>query len=149
LHWDLNHFVVLVSVKGDVLTVHDPVRGIRRLSLSELSPHFTGVVLEFTPTPSFRSDDERHAVRLRALLGPVTGLCRALAQVLLLDEATSALDVERERAVNAAVAALKLTRIIVAHRPETIASADRVIVLVGGVVREDRPVRPVNAKQES
>lgn len=84
LHWDLNHFVVLVSVKGDVLTVHDPARGIRRLSAAELSPHFTGVVLEFTPTPSFRSGDERQAVRLRALLGPVTGLRRALAQVLLL-----------------------------------------------------------------
>ena len=79
-------------------------------------------------------------------------LARALYRrpsVLLLDEATSALDVERERAVNAAVAALKLTRIIVAHRPETIASADRVIVLVGGVVREDRPVRSVKANNES
>ncbi|TDM06159.1 MAG: hypothetical protein C4K60_16095 [Ideonella sp. MAG2] len=79
-------------------------------------------------------------------------LARALYRrpsVLLLDEATSALDVERERAVNAAVAALKLTRIIVAHRPETIASADRVIVLVGGVVREDRPVRVMQAQRES
>ncbi|WP_396269099.1 peptidase domain-containing ABC transporter [Ideonella sp.] len=84
LHWDLNHFVVLVSVKGDELTVHDPARGIRRLSPAELSPHFTGVVLEFTPTPSFRSRDERQPVRLRALLGPVTGLRRALTQVLML-----------------------------------------------------------------
>ncbi|MDZ7813419.1 MAG: peptidase domain-containing ABC transporter [Ideonella sp.] len=84
LHWNLNHFVVLVSVKGDELTVHDPARGIRRLSAAELSPHFTGVVLEFTPTPSFRSGDERQPVRLRALLGPVTGLRRALTQVLLL-----------------------------------------------------------------
>ena len=84
LHWDLNHFVVLVSVQGDVLTVHDPARGVRRLTLAEVSPHFTGVVLEFTPTPSFRSGDERQPVRLRALLGPVTGLRRALAQVLLL-----------------------------------------------------------------
>jgi ATP-binding cassette, subfamily B, bacterial CvaB/MchF/RaxB len=84
LHWDLNHFVVLVSVNGDELTVHDPARGIRRLSPAELSPHFTGVVLEFTPTPSFRSGDERQPVRLRALLGPVTGLRRALAQVLVL-----------------------------------------------------------------
>ena len=30
-----------------------------------------------------------------------------------------------------------LTRIIVAHRPETIASADRVIVLHGGRVAQD------------
>jgi ATP-binding cassette subfamily B protein RaxB len=54
--------------------------------------------------------------------------------VLLLDEATSHLDVANEKLVSAAVRATKLTRIIVAHRPETIRTADRVINLdeVGG-----------------
>jgi ATP-binding cassette subfamily B protein RaxB len=59
-------------------------------------------------------------------------LARALYKrpaILLLDEATSHLDVERERQVNAAVEALRVTRVIVAHRPETIASAGRVITL--------------------
>jgi ATP-binding cassette subfamily B protein RaxB len=59
-------------------------------------------------------------------------LARALyrqPRFLFLDEATSHLDVARERRVNEAVRALRLTRIIVAHRPETIASADRVIDL--------------------
>jgi ATP-binding cassette subfamily B protein RaxB len=59
-------------------------------------------------------------------------LARALykrPRILLLDEATSALDVDRERRVNQAVQQLQLTRIIVAHRPETIASAQRVLVL--------------------
>ena len=59
-------------------------------------------------------------------------LARALykrPKLLFLDEATSALDVEREREVNQAIRQLDLTRIIVAHRPETIASASRVIVL--------------------
>jgi ATP-binding cassette subfamily B protein RaxB len=62
-------------------------------------------------------------------------LARALykrPKLLFLDEATSALDVDRERLVNQAVAQLQLTRVIVAHRPETIASADRVIVLQQG-----------------
>jgi ATP-binding cassette subfamily B protein RaxB len=49
--------------------------------------------------------------------------------VLLLDEATSHLDTANERAVNAAIRATQVTRIIVAHRPETIRSADRVIHL--------------------
>jgi len=48
----------------------------------------------------------------------------------VLDEATSHLDVACERQVNEAIAKLVLTRIIVAHRPETIASAQRVIDLV-------------------
>jgi len=59
-------------------------------------------------------------------------LARALykrPKILVLDEATSHLDVARERLVNGAVQQLKLTRIIIAHRPETIASVDRVIDL--------------------
>jgi ATP-binding cassette, subfamily B, bacterial CvaB/MchF/RaxB len=67
-------------------------------------------------------------------------LARALykqPRILFLDEATSALDVQRERAVNDAIRSLNLTRIIIAHRPETIASADRVIVLQGGKVAQD------------
>ena len=67
-------------------------------------------------------------------------LARALYKrpcVLLLDEATSALDVERERIVNQNIRKLNLTRVIVAHRPETIASASRVVVLHGGRVTQD------------
>jgi ATP-binding cassette subfamily B protein RaxB len=67
-------------------------------------------------------------------------LARALykrPKFLFLDEATSALDVERERQVNQAIRGLELTRIIVAHRPETIASAGRVIVLSDGRVSQD------------
>jgi ATP-binding cassette subfamily B protein RaxB len=67
-------------------------------------------------------------------------LARALykrPRVLLLDEATSALDVERERMVNANIRKLALTRVIVAHRPETIASATRVVVLHDGRVTQD------------
>jgi ATP-binding cassette subfamily B protein RaxB len=72
-------------------------------------------------------------------------LARALykrPQVLFLDEATSSLDVDRERTVNQAVKQLALTRVIVAHRPETIASAARVIALHEGRVAQDlRSVR--------
>jgi ATP-binding cassette subfamily B protein RaxB len=49
--------------------------------------------------------------------------------LLLLDEATSNLDVMNERAVSGAIRATRVTRIIVAHRPETIRSAERVICL--------------------
>ncbi len=69
-------------------------------------------------------------------------LARALYRqpsILFLDEATSHLDIAREHSVNEAIRALKLTRIIVAHRPETIASADRVIVLEGGKIISDTP----------
>jgi len=72
-------------------------------------------------------------------------LARALyrrPRILMLDEATSHLDVELERAVNAAVRRVGATRIIIAHRPETVRSADRILVLEGGrLVRDERIVR--------
>jgi ATP-binding cassette subfamily B protein RaxB len=67
-------------------------------------------------------------------------LARALykrPKILFLDEATSALDVDRERLVNQAIRQLDLTRVIVAHRPETMASANRVIVLKDGHVAQE------------
>jgi ATP-binding cassette subfamily B protein RaxB len=57
--------------------------------------------------------------------------------LLILDEATSHLDIMREQEVNAAIRELKITRIIVAHRRETIASADRVVALVDGEIMRD------------
>lgn len=80
-------------------------------------------------------------------------LARALFKspsLLVLDEATSNLDVVREQAVNARVKELALTRVIVAHRPETVASADRVIVLEGGrVAGSFSYVNPVQGAREN
>lgn len=58
-------------------------------------------------------------------------------RILVLDEATSHLDVWNEQAVNQAIQRIPLTRIIVAHRPETIQMAERVIVLQSGRVAQD------------
>jgi ATP-binding cassette, subfamily B, bacterial CvaB/MchF/RaxB len=72
-------------------------------------------------------------------------LARALYRmpaVLVLDEATSHLDVAREAQVGQAIARLPVTRIIVAHRPQTLALVDRVIEL-----REGRIVRDESALQ--
>ena len=68
-------------------------------------------------------------------------LARALyrePKLLFLDEATSHLDVANEQLVNAAVKQLAVTKVIVAHRPETIASADRVLVVQGGKIVQGR-----------
>ena len=62
-------------------------------------------------------------------------LARALyrrPKLLVLDEATSHLDVEREHQVNAAVNRLRLTRIVIAHRQETIATASTVVAMARG-----------------
>jgi ATP-binding cassette subfamily B protein RaxB len=72
-------------------------------------------------------------------------LARALyknPQLLVLDEATSHLDVRNEQAVNVAIQSLKLTRVIVAHRPETISMAERVVILHGGKIVQDIKQEP-------
>lgn len=67
-------------------------------------------------------------------------LARALykrPKILVLDEATSHLDALNEQAVNSAVKNTALTRIVVAHRQETIKMAERVIVLQKGEITQD------------
>lgn len=49
--------------------------------------------------------------------------------ILFLDEATSHLDIDTEQRINQHIAAMHITRVIVAHRPQTIAMADRIIEL--------------------
>ncbi|MBI3731616.1 MAG: peptidase domain-containing ABC transporter [Burkholderiales bacterium] len=75
-------------------------------------------------------------------------LARALykqPKVLALDEATSHLDVNNEHKVNQALGNLQLTRIMVAHRPETINAAERVVSIQDGAVVE---VRAAVAKED-
>ena len=62
-------------------------------------------------------------------------LARALyrrPKILFLDEATSHLDLENESNIGEAIAALDITRIMIAHRPQTIAIADRVLRMEKG-----------------
>lgn len=67
-------------------------------------------------------------------------LARALyrkPKILCLDEATSHLDVLKENEINETIKSLNITRIMIAHRPETISSADRVIALNKGRINYD------------
>jgi ATP-binding cassette subfamily B protein RaxB len=66
-------------------------------------------------------------------------LARALyrrPRFLFMDEGTSHLDTEVEAEVNRAIASLGLTRIIIAHRPDTISSAQRCLMVSEAAVRE-------------
>lgn len=84
LHWDLNHFVVLSSVRAGSAVIHDPAAGVRALSLAELSKHFTGVVLELTPAAGMRPVEARASMRLSSLWSRMTGLTSAIVQVIAL-----------------------------------------------------------------
>lgn len=83
-HFDFNHFVVITRVGRAGVEVHDPARGIRRLSHAEFSRHFTGVALELTPTPAFRTGDHRQPVGVLALIGSLRALSPNLLRIAAL-----------------------------------------------------------------
>ncbi|WP_288380891.1 peptidase domain-containing ABC transporter [uncultured Acinetobacter sp.] len=70
-------------------------------------------------------------------------LARALyrkPKILFLDEATSHLDIIKEKEINDMIKALRITRIIIAHRPETMVSVDRIIALNNGHIVSDQMI---------
>ena len=104
-------------------------------------------------TACIADDIERMPMSYRSLVGDMgttlSGgqqqrimLARALyrqPKVLVMDEGTAHLDVESERRINAALRQLNITRIAAAHRQETIAAADRILVMQGRkTVQENR-----------
>ncbi|MEL4599056.1 peptidase domain-containing ABC transporter, partial [Acinetobacter baumannii] len=61
-------------------------------------------------------------------------------KILFLDEATSHLDIVKEKEINDMIKSLNITRIIIAHRPETISSVDRILTLNQGRVVNDQTI---------
>lgn len=84
LHWNFNHFVVLKEVREKNVTIHDPSLGVRILSWDEMSASFTGVALELWPTTAFLPQNQHRTIRLRDLIGRVSGLVASGGQILLL-----------------------------------------------------------------
>lgn len=79
-------------------------------------------------------------------------LARALyrqPRILFMDEGTAHLDVATEKAVIASISNLGITRIIIAHRPETIKSADRIFSFEGGKLVEIKTKKLAEEKHKS
>jgi len=84
LHWDMNHFVVLTDVDRNGVVIQDPAVGTRRMSMEQVSKHFSGVALELTPDSDFRKVDDTVKFSLVGLMGRVVGLRRGLTQLMLI-----------------------------------------------------------------
>jgi ATP-binding cassette, subfamily B, bacterial CvaB/MchF/RaxB len=84
LHWDLNHFVVLQKINGNKITLLDPALGIRVVSHSEVSQHFTGIALELTPQADFKTKPAPKAFPLSMLTGKLQGFGKSALQIVAL-----------------------------------------------------------------
>lgn len=84
LHWDMSHFVVLASTRRDRFIVHDPAIGVRRLSLEEMSRHFTGVALELAPSESFERKEGEPRMGLLQFVIPQALSSGAIVRIGLL-----------------------------------------------------------------
>ncbi|RNI21115.1 peptidase domain-containing ABC transporter [Flexivirga caeni] len=141
---DLRRDLGYVPQTGALLrgTLRDAVRGFR----SEVSDaHITqalaraglGEVVARLPmgldtrisdgATGFSGGQEQRILIARALV--------AEPSVLVLDEATSALDLQTQEAVSRSIADLRMTRVVVAHRLETLACADQILLLSAGRLR--------------
>jgi ATP-binding cassette subfamily B protein RaxB len=84
LHWDMNHFVVLVKVRSNSITILDPAMGERKVSMQDVDKSFTGIALELSPTAEFKKKDERVKLSIRAFWTNIEGLVPSLTKLFIL-----------------------------------------------------------------
>lgn len=84
LHWEFNHFVVLVSLGRNCAVLHDPAQGRRSVSLDELSKSFTGVALEAWPGGGFTPETVHNRISLSSLMRNIHGLRSSLGKIFCL-----------------------------------------------------------------
>jgi ATP-binding cassette subfamily B protein RaxB len=93
LHWDHNHFVVLVRVGSRRIVILDPAVGRRYVPLQEVDKRFTGIVLEAWPIEGFERKTERARVRIWDLLRRSDGFAAAAMQILVMSLVLEAIGV--------------------------------------------------------
>ena len=84
LHWDLNHFVVLVKVNKNNFVVHDPSIGKRIVSKEKMSRSFTGVALELTPSLSFEKVSLSNKINIGDIVKWMPNIVHPVVKILML-----------------------------------------------------------------
>ncbi|WP_426577173.1 peptidase domain-containing ABC transporter [Xenorhabdus stockiae] len=93
LHWDMNHFVVLVNVKKNKITIHDPAFGQRVMTFAEVSKHFTGIALEVWPGSEFVPIKKQNKLRIISLLTNIQGIKSTLSKIFFLSLVIEAINI--------------------------------------------------------
>jgi len=91
LHWDLNHFVVLRSVRRRDIIIDDPALGRVRLGIEEVGKHFTGIAIELQPDNRFQKGESRGRLSILQFLPALGGIVPVAVRMLALGLAVEAL----------------------------------------------------------
>ncbi|EDW5993970.1 peptidase domain-containing ABC transporter, partial [Salmonella enterica subsp. salamae] len=84
LHWNFNHFVVLVGSKRRGYIIHDPARGRIIVSKDEMSRSFTGVALEIWPDCRFKEEKVKKRINITTLINNINGIKGILLKIFSL-----------------------------------------------------------------
>lgn len=83
LHWDFNHFVVLIKAKRKSCILHDPAIGKVVISYNEISKHFTGVAFEVWPESNFKRETIKNKINIITLIKKIHGIKSSISKILL------------------------------------------------------------------
>lgn len=84
LHWNFNHFVLLVGFKANKVIIHDPAYGRRYVSYSEFSNSFTGIAFEMWPGSSFSKQSLKTKFSINLLIKNIYGIKKSLGNIFFL-----------------------------------------------------------------
>lgn len=88
LHWDLNHFVVLTAITGNIASkfyhINDPARGSIKLRERDVSRYWSGVALDLLPTSEFQPRIDRRSFEIHHLWSRMTGFWGTIRQIFFL-----------------------------------------------------------------
>lgn len=84
LHWDKDHYVLLLKANERRITIHDPAQGLRRFAMHEVAQHFNGVALELAKSATYEPMKPKNPVTLRRLIGSVSGVRRTIGVLTIL-----------------------------------------------------------------
>lgn len=91
LHWELDHYVVLVNLNKKKAIINDPAVGLREISINELSNKFTGVLIEAHPTKHFKKESLQINFGIIDLFKVFTKKLGFITGILLISFVTEAL----------------------------------------------------------
>lgn len=83
LHWNLNHFVVLIQCSKKSVIIHDPAIGKVKYSIEKFKEHYTGIAVEIFPTIDFKKGNVSQGLKLNPFLQASVGLKSGLFKIFV------------------------------------------------------------------